>query len=100
MVSVRLSSIHGLGLFASQPIAQGTVIGKIIGSPVSEDGPYVLWLTENTGLRVENEMKYINHSPAPNAAYFDDGEVIALCAIDADEEITHDYSGDGLDWDN
>ena len=91
MFEIKSSVIHGKGLFATQRIASGAVIGVIEGRPTRDDGPHVLWLTEDLGFHVLNDMRYINHCSDPNAAYFDDGEVIALRDILPGQEITHNY---------
>lgn len=93
-VYVASSAIHGLGLFANAPIARGEVIGTITPNRVTEDGPHVLWISEDEGHQVEGLLKYINHSPRPNACYYDDLTVVALSDIAAGCEITHDY-GEG-----
>jgi hypothetical protein len=98
MFHVRESQIHGQGIFASKTIRKGAVIGTVQGRQTKRNGPYVLWLSERQGLLVQNELKYINHSPRPNAAYLDDATVVALRTIRTGEEITHDYSGQGDDW--
>lgn len=94
MVIVQNSKIHGRGLFAAKAIPEGTVIGQLQGEFTTEDGPYVLWLDETRGMRVTNDLKFINHSSEPNAAYFDDLTVGALRDIAPGEEITHNYLGD------
>ena len=91
---VKKSGIHGKGLFAARKIKAGEVLGSIKYNPVQEDGPYVLWLGE-LGIKVDCDLKFINHSKKPNACYCDDLDVIALKNIKKDEEITHDY---GDDW--
>ena len=49
-VEIGPSAIHGLGLFAAQPIRKGEVIGLYEGHPATEDGDHVLWIfDENTG---------------------------------------------------
>lgn len=96
-VVVKQSAIHGLGLFASRSIDAGELIGAIEPRPVRRDGPHVLWVSENEGHRVDGPLKYINHSPDPNACYCDDLTVIALRDIRPGEEITHDY---GDDWED
>jgi hypothetical protein len=95
--AVQSSSIHGQGLFARYSIPRGAIIGVCEGEPTDEDGPHVLWIDQDKALHVCNDMRYINHSPKPNAAYYDDATVVALRDIKPGEEITHDY-GDGLDW--
>ena len=52
-------------------------------------------LDENNGIHVQCELRYINHSVEPNAAYFDNLEVCAVRDIAPHEEITHDY---GAGW--
>lgn len=100
MYEVRPSAIHGHGLFATRPIAANTVLGQLQGHTTDRDGPYVLWLDETQGFRVENDLKYINHDPTPNAVYYDDLTVVALRDIQAGEEITHHYDGDEAVFDD
>ena len=94
MIYVKSSAIHGQGLFARQFIPEGTLIGAIEGEPAEGDGIYVLWIDEERSIRVTNDLKFINHSSEPNAAYYDDLTVMALRDILPDEEITHNYAGD------
>jgi|GEM_PF-1801137 len=93
MYEVRESPIHGRGLFAKTRIPADTVIGTLEGEAVNEDGPHVLWLDDETGFRVSNDLKYINHATPANAAYYDDLTVATLVDIRPGEEITHDYDG-------
>jgi len=93
--AVKESAIHGKGLFATTKIYEGDIIGSIAYKPVTDDGPYVLWLDQHTGVQVDCELKYINHSTSPNACYCEDLDVVALRDINEGEEITHDY---GDDW--
>lgn len=95
MIRIGASTIHGTGLFARIFIPKGTVIGQIEGDWVEEDGPCVLWINEHQGICVTNDLRFINHSSNPNVAYYDDMTVSTLRNIEADEEITHDYMGDG-----
>lgn len=94
-VYVDDSPIHGKGLFARMDIPSGAVIGVVQGVPTDEDGDHVLWTDEDNGLLVQCDMRFINHSETPNAAYYDSLEVMALRDIRAGEEITHDY---GAGW--
>ncbi|OOZ42067.1 hypothetical protein BOW53_01675 [Solemya pervernicosa gill symbiont] len=89
------SKIHGMGLFASRTIKAGEIIGKLKCKPTQKDGPHVLWLDEGKAVKVSCDLRYINHSGEPNAAYYNDLTVVALRDIDAHEEIFHDY---GQDW--
>ena len=93
---VANSNIHGKGLFAGVHISAGTVIGWLAGIPTSIDGAYVLWLSEIKAVEVTCDLRYINHSDLPNACYYDDLSVIALCDIQPHVEITHNYASN--DW--
>ncbi len=94
MYEVRPSGIHGHGLFATQFIPADTVLGDLTGHLTHEDGPYVLWLSDTEGFRVENDLKFINHAKSPNAVYYDDLTVAAIVDIHPGQEITHHYDGD------
>lgn len=93
---VDKSSIHGKGLYARTRIGKGAIIGYLKGRPCSEDGTYVLWLSEKKGFEVSCNLKFINHSENPNACYYDDLTVVAIRDIAANEEITHNY--ETADW--
>ena len=94
---VRRSAIHGRGLFASEPIARGTLIGRYEGPRTQRDGAYVLWVEDGDelyGVAGKNALRFMNHSGQPNAA-FDGVELYAKRLIRAGEEITLPY---GPDW--
>lgn len=96
MITAAKSGIDGKGCFAARRIASGTVIGRFEGEPTDTDGPHVLWLDDGRGLRVTNELRYLNHADDPNADF--DGETLevwALRAIAKGEEITIHY---GPEW--
>jgi len=98
-VCVRSSSIHGRGLFACRRIAKGERIGRYEGPIVDRDGDHVLWVYDETsgrevGICGQNELRYVNHSPRPNACFYGD-ELEALRTIQIGDEITHDY---GWEW--
>ena len=95
-IYVARSPIHGSGLFAKRKIKAGELIGRIEDAkPTTRNGPHVLWVSESEGYRVGGPLKYINHSNAPNAIYYNDLTVVALRDISKDEEITHYY---GEEW--
>lgn len=101
MYEVKPSKIHGLGLFANTKISKGTVLGQLVGEPTQQDGDYVLWLDDEQGLEVTNDLRFINHAPTPNAAYFDDLTVGTLRDIEPGEEITHNYGGnEHVEWED
>jgi len=89
-VFVAVSPVHGKGLFAAKPIKANTVIGRLQGMPTFDDGIYVLWISDELGLELTNDFKYINHDSKPNAAY-SDLDVTVLKDVEAGEELLHDY---------
>ncbi len=95
LYAVKQSPIHGKGLFAHCDIKKGAILGKLKCAPTNEDGPYVLWLSEKLSVQVECDLKYINHNSKPNAAYYEDLQVVVLRNIKKGEEITHNY---GDEW--
>ena len=60
-------------------------------SHTSTDCDHVLWLGEENGFYVKCDLRCINHSDEPNAAYYETLEVCALTDIAPGEEVTHDY---------
>jgi len=90
LVYVADSEIHGRGLFAATDIKKRTVIGELLGTPTRKDGTYVLWLTKKLGLRLRNDLRYINHGKRANCE-LTDIDVIAVRSIKKDEELLHDY---------
>jgi len=91
-VYVKQSKIHGKGLFAKETIKEGELIGHVDGIPSDTDGPYVLWIDEQTCIEVVCNLRFINHSDNPNACYYDTLEVSAIHDIQKDDEITHNYN--------
>jgi len=89
-IFVADSKLHGKGLFAAERIKADTVLGRLVGMPSYEDGIYVLWITDDIGLELVNDFKYINHGKKPNAAYTD-VDVVILEDVEAGEELLHDY---------
>lgn len=99
-VYVGDSEIHGKGLFASKKIKEGSLLGVLECERTKEDGPHVLWVDsgkkKGKRYKVTCDFKFINHSPEPNVAYYDDLTVVALKNIKKGEELTHNY---GDEWD-
>ncbi len=103
VLEVRRSAIHGQGVFAGSPIPRDALLGLYEGPRVEADspqaeGPYVLWVElddgEQFGIDGRNELRFVNHSLDPNAAFYGP-ELYALRDIQVGEEITHHY---GDDW--
>lgn len=89
-VFVAVSPVHGKGLFAAKRIKANTVLGRLHGMPTFDDGTYVLWITDELGLELTNDFKFINHNSKPNAAY-SDLDVTVLRDVEPGEELVHDY---------
>ena len=89
-VFVASSPVHGMGLFAAKRIKADTVLGRLHGMPSLEDGIYVLWITDDMGLELTNDFRFINHDKNPNALY-SDVDVMTLRDIEPGEELLHDY---------
>ncbi len=98
LVEVRLSTIHGLGVFALRDLAPGALIGCYEGPRVDEDDVFVLWIDcEDEGLYGidgRNDLRFVNHSARPNAI-FEGEQLLTLRPIRAGEEITFHY---GEEW--
>lgn len=89
-VFVASSPVHGKGLFAAKRIKANTVLGRLHGMPTFDDGIYVLWITDELGLELTNDFKFINHNSNPNAAY-SDLDVMVLRDVEPGDELLHDY---------
>ena len=97
ITQVKDSDLHGKGLFAAENIQKDAIIGTLEGKPVKTDGLHVLWMNDGQDkFKVENDLKYINHSKQANVAYYDDFTVVALSDILQGQELLHNY---GDDWD-
>ena len=97
-VYVARSPIHGQGLYAAHELPGGELIGVYHGPLVEEDGMHVLWVEDEpggewSGYDGQNEMRYMNHSPQPNAE-MDGLHCYALEDIPPHTEITIDYGWD------
>lgn len=91
------SPIHGFGCFARVAFQAGDRIGTFEGAEVDEDGTYVLWVYDVDGQVLtaregSNLLRWLNHSPDPNAE-LDAFELYARRRIEPGEEITIDYVG-------
>lgn len=89
-VFVAESPVHGKGLFAAKRIKANTVLARLHGMPTYDDGIYVLWVSDELGLELTNDLKYINHNSDANAAY-SDLDVTVLRDVEPGEELLHDY---------
>jgi len=92
---IKVSKVHGKGLFARRRLKIGTVLGRCETQPAEAIGLYTLCLDEKQ-LNVICDLKYINHSKQANAVYWDDLTVEVIKPIKKGQEIFHDY---GDEWD-
>ncbi len=81
-------------MFARAPFKRGDYIAAARGTRTETDGRHVLWVLEGEGsyrgVEVVNRLRYLNHSPKPNAE-FEGPDLYATRAIEPGEEITLDY---------
>ncbi|HIF97013.1 MAG TPA: SET domain-containing protein [Myxococcales bacterium] len=74
-VEVRVSPIHGRGVFALRRLRAGGHIATFEGRPTQRDGIHVLWIFEDDdedreiGIEGRNELRFLNHSVNPNAEF-------------------------------
>lgn len=116
---VRLSPIHGLGVFAAEFIPDGTVtwryldgfdqrlpesILSILSHPAKEQFLKYSYVDPTTGLYelCADDARFFNHSENPNTAGVPTGEDadIATRDINVGEELTCDYRTFDRDWRN
>jgi SET domain-containing protein len=96
-IAVEQSSIHGKGLFARTRIRRNAHIADFEGDHTQRDGTHVLWVDEGDGwigIRGRNELRFLNHSPNPNAE-FRGRALHATRNIQPGDEITFHY---GDEW--
>lgn len=106
------SGIHGIGLFAAQPVRKGTVVWRLdptldlelteaqieaLAPPARDQiRKYTyLDLVRGTYVLCGDDARFFNHSDEPNCHDFPDadgGTTVAARDIDEGEELTSDYS--------
>jgi uncharacterized protein len=109
---VRISGIHGRGVFATQKISKGTVIIEYKGQRTSwddaierpdsdpDDSAHTFLFQLDDGRVIDarvrgNAARWINHSCEPNCTTFEDDEgrvfIEARRKIRPGEELSYDY---------
>ena len=87
-LTIKQSTIHGLGLFASKGIPQGTNLG--VSHFKEESGEF-----ENNYIRTPLGG-FINHADTPNCKKLGEGgrimSLMTLCDIEEGEELTVHYT--------
>lgn len=109
-VYLKKSQIEGLGVFAREPVASGTVMwefhpdfDRAVPRAVYEaaTGPMRNWLDRygypaigdsDTIIFELDDARYMNHSDNPNMVFVDGRRAVAARDIVADEELTCDYN--------
>ena len=99
LVEARTSAIHGTGLFARVPIADGEFIGVYEGEPTDIDNTFVLWVEHDAGdgwygIDGTGPLRFLNHSCSPNVE-FDGPDLYAIRDLAAGDELLFDY---GDEW--
>jgi uncharacterized protein len=107
MVEVRDSSVHGRGVYATQPISKGRRIIEYTGKrmpwaevPNEDDDPHTFIFALDNGEVINaeidgNEARWINHSCDPNCEAVGEEDrifIYALKPIRAGEELFYDYA--------
>ena len=106
-VQLRKSDIHGVGVFARQPIEEGHW-QWVYGYPTNVDNPLVdCWgINMDGGAYLAYEpWCYLNHDDDPNCCIWMEDEkndsprvfVQAICDIDRHSELTIDYGSEYFD---
>jgi hypothetical protein len=93
-IEVRVSRIHGRGIFALKRLRRGQGIGRFEGDRATHDGTYVLWLVDEdgseSGIRGRNALRFLNHGERANAEFQGD-ELYALRNVQPGIELLIDY---------
>jgi len=96
---VKVSTIHGRGLFSKTRIKKDSYLGTYSGKKAVNDGMHVLWAEQEDGnwegRHGQNVLRFLNHSRDPCCEFvvFD---LYALRDIHVGEELTIHY-GPGFD---
>lgn len=111
---IAASAIHGIGLFADEPIAAGTVIWDYdphfditftaedlagLSAPARELVEKYAYFEEELGAYIlcGDDARFMNHSPIPNTVEVKGIRTVASQAIAPEEEITCNYAHLGLE---
>ncbi len=106
-----VASDTGRGLFALQPIDEGTLLVAWGGVVVDENTlSHLPGSRKRLSIQIEDELylvvsregpaDYVNHSCEPNAGLSGQINLVAMRSIRRGEEITYDYAmGDGSSYD-
>lgn len=107
------SPIHGIGLFADEPVVAGTVIWELdplfdltftvedldsLSPPSREQVQRYAFFDDHLGKYVlcGDDARFMNHAIAPNTVNKDDTRTMAVRSINVGDEVTCDYSKIGM----
>jgi uncharacterized protein len=110
---IAISPIHGIGLFAAEPIAADTVIWQYdppfdvaftlellaaLAAPARERVEKYSYFEQQLGAYVlcGDDARFMNHSATPNTAELTGMRTVTARAIAEGEEIVCDYTNLGL----
>jgi hypothetical protein len=91
-IIVKNSKYHGKGVFATKSIKKGEFIDSFRGKTVKKDGIHVLWISDEEGILVQNDLKYANHDWENPNAEIKGIKLYAKRNIRKGDEILWDYS--------
>jgi hypothetical protein len=100
-IEARASAIHGLGLFATAPIAAGEVVERWGGRVIDDAGlaaivpPYsaaAIGQGRHLVMGADDPLRFGNHSCDPNLSMDSATSVAARRDIEPGEELTIDYA--------
>ncbi|HEY9788810.1 MAG TPA: SET domain-containing protein-lysine N-methyltransferase [Candidatus Obscuribacterales bacterium] len=104
-LEIRQSGIHGRGLYAVRKFFAGeTVVTWDLSQVISqsqfdemaiEEKQYVCRVDERL-IAMQPPARFVNHSCEPNTKSSGDGRDVAIRDIEPGEEITSDYTDEGL----
>lgn len=100
---IKSSGIHGIGLFASENIKEGQLVGQLnqfdlrihIGDIKENELDFFRFYCSLEGEYYQtyfDNMRFMNHSSDHNCIDTPDGKTIAIRDISIGEELTCDYS--------
>ncbi len=112
-IEVRVSSIHGVGVFATQAINCGDVLHQIDDSRVVDDEHPLMredgedpvhrdWLPDGTTVLMQEPAGRFNHSCSPNVYVYSVNRIryiLAMRDTREGEELLFDYSIGSVDGD-
>ena len=82
-VEVRTSEIAGRGLFATADLPARTVVWRLSGAPLDDEGRLVL---------APGDVRFVNHSCDADLGWVDDHSLAVMTDVAAGVELVTDYA--------